>query len=118
MIAVEQEQPRGKLMPCPMGKHEIAPLEAEGVDDAVMSEAAKRKQGAQIGKCLDASDEKLAAGCGLFGERFVGGRHAAPRIGDHAIHELERVRRNEVMLSVRQSHLEQRAIEQLASIIP
>src|SRR6188474_383797 len=100
-------------MPCPVEKHEIAPLQAEGVDDAVMSDAAKRKQGSQIGKDLDAADEKPAAGRDLFGERFVGGRHAAHRIGDHAIHELEGLQRKGIMPSARQSYLEQRAVEQL-----
>ena len=67
MIAVEQDEARGKLVPRAVGEGEIAALQAECIEDGVMSDTAKGDYSAQIGKRFDAPDEEPAADCHLFG---------------------------------------------------
>ena len=82
-----------------------------------MGDAPDRHQRAQTRQSGDAADQELTAGRNLGRRRLVLGRHAADRIRDHAIDQLERVRRAQVVAPAGKPDLEQRAVEQLAGVV-
>ena len=65
----------------------------------------------------DAADQELTAGGNLGRRRLVLRRHAADRIRDHAIDQLERLGRGDVVAPAGKPDLEQRAVEQLAGVV-
>ena len=82
-----------------------------------MGDAADRQQRAETRQSGDAADQELAAGRDLGGRRLVLRRHAADRVRDHAVDQLEVLRRGDIVASARKPDLEQRAVEQLAGIV-
>ena len=82
-----------------------------------MRDAADREQRFQLWQCRHAPDQKLPAIGNFTGDGLVRWRHAAHRVGDHAIDEFERLGRGDVMLASRQTHFQQRAIEQLPGMV-
>ena len=57
-----------------------------------MGDAADGEQGAEMGQRADTPDQELAAGGDLSRDRLVLRRHAAHRVRDHAVDQLERLR--------------------------
>ena len=117
MIAVEQDKSVGQRVPRAMRKGEVAPLKSKCIEDAVMGDAADRQQRAQTRQSGDAADQELTAGGDLGRRRLVLRRHAADRVRDHAIDQLERLGRGDIVASAGKPDLEQRAVEQLAGIV-
>jgi hypothetical protein len=117
MVAVEQEEARGERVVCAMGEGEGSSLQLEGIEDAVMRDAAYGKKGPQMGESPDPRDQELPAGGDLLWRRLVLRRHATDSVRDHAIDELKGLGLGRVVPSFGQAEFQQRAIEQLAGIV-
>ena len=89
VIAIEKDQPGGERVTRAVGEGVSASLELEGVEDAVMGDAADCKQGSEMGEGPYPRAQKLPAGRNLFRRRLVLRRHAAHGVGDHAIDKLK-----------------------------
>ena len=82
-----------------------------------MGHAAERDNGLQIGHLRDAG-RKVVAACGdLGGCWLVFWRHAAHRVGDHAVDELETVVDARLIAATGEAELQKRGIEKLAGVI-
>src|SRR5262245_43420407 len=113
MTGVEQDQPPGKSMTCPVREGKGSSFQRESIEDRVVGDATDGKERDEIGQRRDAREKKRAAGRDFLGRRLVLRRHAAHRVGDHAIDELKRLWRALLVMPARQTRLEQSGIEQL-----
>jgi hypothetical protein len=89
VITIAEDEPGGERVTRAVGEGVSASLELEGVEDAVMGDAADCKQGSEMGEGRYPRDKELPAGRNLFRRRLVLRRHAAHGVGDHAIDELK-----------------------------
>src|SRR5215831_1970858 len=117
MIAVEHRLASGERMTGAVGEGVVTPLKLKRIERALMRDAAQRQNGAQVGQRRDTRLQKLAALSDLARSGLVRWRHAAHRVGDHAVDERESLRPGEIVMTAGKAYLEQRLVKQLAGII-
>ena len=117
MEAIDELQagPQGVARAVREGKLRLA--EAQRRQRAVVRDAPQRDHRRHIGQRRDARPQEAAAGGDLRRRRLVLRRHAAHRIGDDAVDELQAVVGARLVAPAGEAELQQRCVEEIAGVV-